>query len=63
MTWMTQNASSSTATATHGETRLDGLEDERIRELASIADRYAGVRELVFPLPSRCACPMTGPGQ
>jgi superfamily II DNA or RNA helicase len=31
------------------ETRLDGLEGERIRELASIADRYAGVRELVFP--------------
>jgi hypothetical protein len=31
------------------QTRLDGLEDERTRELASIAARYAGVRELVFP--------------
>jgi len=31
------------------QTRLDGLEEERKRELATIAARYAGVRELVFP--------------
>jgi hypothetical protein len=31
------------------QTRLDGLKDEREHELESIASRYAGVRELVFP--------------
>ncbi len=31
------------------QARLDGLDDERDRELAAVARRYAGVRELVFP--------------
>jgi hypothetical protein len=31
------------------QTRLDGLEDERARELDTTARRYAGARELVFP--------------
>ncbi|MGH3975623.1 MAG: hypothetical protein ACRDS9_20170, partial [Pseudonocardiaceae bacterium] len=29
--------------------RLDGVPDERDRELAAVTTRYAGVRELVFP--------------
>lgn len=31
------------------QARLEGLEDERARELTTIRERYAGVRELVFP--------------
>jgi hypothetical protein len=31
------------------EARLDGLDEERQRELATVARRYEGVRELVFP--------------
>ena len=31
------------------QARLDGLDDERDRELATIERRYAGVKELVFP--------------
>ncbi|HEY1620947.1 MAG TPA: helicase, partial [Streptosporangiaceae bacterium] len=45
------------------ETRLDGLEDERTRELASIADRYAGVRELVFPFAVALCVPDDWAGQ
>jgi len=50
--------------------RLDGLADERARELASITDRYAGVRELRFPfavalcVPDGLSAPddLSGPG-
>jgi superfamily II DNA or RNA helicase len=31
------------------EARLEGLDDERERELAAVSRRYEGVRELVFP--------------
>ncbi|MGH3222753.1 MAG: DISARM system SNF2-like helicase DrmD [Streptosporangiaceae bacterium] len=31
------------------QSRLDGLEEEKTRELAAVAQRYAAVRELVFP--------------
>jgi hypothetical protein len=31
------------------EARLEGLDDERDRELAAVGARYAGVRQLVFP--------------
>jgi superfamily II DNA or RNA helicase len=31
------------------QARLDGLDEERERELAAVARRYSGVRELVFP--------------
>jgi hypothetical protein len=30
--------------------RLDGLDDERLRERATVARRYEGVRELTFPV-------------
>ena len=31
------------------QTRLDGLTEERDRELATVTSRYAGIRDLVFP--------------
>ena len=42
------------------QTRLDGLGDERARELAAIASRYAGVRELVFPFAVALCVPGDG---
>ena len=32
------------------QARLDGLDEERDRELATVRSRYAGLRELVFPV-------------
>jgi hypothetical protein len=45
------------------QTRLDGLGDERARELAAIASRYAGVRELVFPFAVALCVPGDGADQ
>ncbi len=42
------------------QARLDGLDDERDRELATISRRYAGVRELVFPFAVAVCAPEEG---
>ena len=43
------------------EARLEGLDDERDRELVEIGRRYAGVRELVFPFAVAVCVPDEGP--
>lgn len=56
------------------QSRLDGLEEEKTRELAAITHRYAAVRELVFPFavalcvpdhdaPGLLACHSPGAGE
>jgi hypothetical protein len=44
------------------QARLDGLDNELDRELAAIANRYAGVRELVFPFALAVCVPDERPG-
>jgi superfamily II DNA or RNA helicase len=45
------------------QARLEGLDDERARELATIEHRYAGVRELVFPFALAVCVPDGGEGR
>jgi superfamily II DNA or RNA helicase len=40
--------------------RLDGLEDEKARELATVGQRYSAVRELVFPFALALCIPAGG---
>jgi superfamily II DNA or RNA helicase len=44
------------------QARLEGLDDERARELAAIGHRYAGIRELVFPFAVAVCVPDGGEG-
>ncbi len=45
------------------EARLEGLDDERDRELAEITRRYSGIRELVFPFAVAVCVPDEGAGR
>ncbi len=45
------------------QARLDGLDEERARELAAVGHRYAGVRELVFPFAVAVCVPEGGGGR